>query len=178
VYSPRTTKLSQPDNPFIAKGQEQEAYYFECSYPTCSALVLVKFLSPIFSPHLVALMTDETLLNKRLDEALNLDPKRLEGLSRPMPINVLSNLKTYIENSLEAEQRNRVITSTNKRFMSCFGVCGRPCRELLDFLEFTSKASPPVFRKDPSMNGMIDKSPGERYLLDTPASGSFRLNSL
>ena len=136
VYSPHLANVENPRNPFGSKGQELESYYFECSYSTCSAIVMAKFLSPLFRPHFVDILTDDEMLKKRATEALEAEPERLEGLGRPLPITVLSNLRTYIENSLHHPEKNKAITSNNKRFMTCFGVGGRPCRELLEFLEF------------------------------------------
>lgn len=136
VYSPQLSEVENPRNPFGAKGQKLEFYYFECSYPSCSAIVMAKFLSPLFTPHFVNLLTDEDLLKRRTTEALEAEPERLEGLGRPMPIAVLSNLLTYIDNSLHHPEKNKAIASNNKRFMTCFGVGGKPCRELLEFLEF------------------------------------------
>ncbi|KAL1959884.1 hypothetical protein VTO42DRAFT_1029 [Malbranchea cinnamomea] len=137
VFSPKLTAENQPENAFSWKGQRLETYYMQCSYPSCSAVVCADFLSPVFSQRFVDLLTDEALLRQRLEEALKADPERLEGLSPPLPINVISNLRTYIENALHDEQKSKTITSANKRFMTCFGVNGRPCKELLEFLGFT-----------------------------------------
>lgn len=113
------------------------------------------FLSPVFSKRLVTLLTDESLLNQRLQEALAAEPERLEGLSRTLPINVLANLRTYIENTLHDKQR-KPITSSNKRFMTCFGVDGRPCEELLKFLGFIEQVSASVIQELTTLTYVID----------------------
>ncbi|GES61066.1 ubiquitin carboxyl-terminal hydrolase [Aspergillus terreus] len=60
----------------------------------------------------------------------------MEGIGRPQPINVLLNLRTYISNALHNSQQSKSISAINKRFMSCFGVEGMPCKDLLEFLGF------------------------------------------
>jgi ubiquitin carboxyl-terminal hydrolase 25/28 len=127
------------ENPFQSKDQQMDAYFFGCSYPTCSAVVSLKLSSPLLTSKWVDLLTDTELLKQRTDEAMAARPERLEGLNRPLPINVLINLRTYIENTLDDKHRSKAISSENKRFMVCFGVGGRPCKELLEFLEFSSR---------------------------------------
>lgn len=127
------------ENPFRSKGQQQEAYQFYCSDSQCSAHVTLKLRSPLFKPEWINLLTDEKLLAERMEEALKVSPDRLEGVSRPLPVTVLSSLKTYIDIALQDEQRSRTIAPGNKRFTTCFGVKGKPCKSLLEFIGFTSK---------------------------------------
>lgn len=134
VYSHSDNR--QDSNPFRQKGQRLEAHYFRCSYPTCAAAISLKLLSPILTPHWVDLLTNTELLKVRTDAAMEAYPERLEGHSRPLPITVLTNLRTYIENALHDSQRSKSISKSNKRFVVCFGVDGQPCHELLEFLEF------------------------------------------
>ncbi|KAG5297235.1 ubiquitin carboxyl-terminal hydrolase [Histoplasma ohiense] len=134
VYSHSDNR--QDSNPFRQKGQRLEAHYFRCSYPTCAAAISLKLLSPILTPHWVDLLTNTELLKARTDAAMEAYPERLEGHSRPLPITVLTNLRTYIENALHDSQRSKSISKSNKRFVVCFGVDGQPCHELLEFLEF------------------------------------------
>ncbi|KKZ64949.1 hypothetical protein EMCG_09145 [[Emmonsia] crescens] len=126
-------------NPFREKGQRSETHYFRCSYSTCSAVISLNLLSPVLTPQWVDLLTNTQLLKARTDEALEAYPERLEGHSRPFPITVLTNLRTYIENALHDSQRSKSISMSNKRFVVCFGVDGQPCRELLEFLEFQQR---------------------------------------
>ncbi|OJD19722.1 hypothetical protein AJ78_00345 [Emergomyces pasteurianus Ep9510] len=126
----------QDANPFRKKGQRLETYFFRCSYSTCSAVISIKLLSPVLTPQWVDLLTNKELLKARTDKAMDAYPERLEGHSRPSPITVLTNLRTYIENALHDSQRSKSISMVNKRFVVCFGVDGQPCRELLEFLEF------------------------------------------
>ncbi|EQL34025.1 ubiquitin thiolesterase [Blastomyces dermatitidis ATCC 26199] len=129
----------QVSNPFWEKGQRLETHYFRCSYSTCAAVISLKLLSPVLTPHWVNILTNKELLKARTDEAMETYPERLEGHSRPFPITVLTNLRTYIDNALHDSQRSKSISMSNKRFVVCFGVDGRPCHELLEFLEFHAR---------------------------------------
>lgn len=121
------------------KGQVAESFHYDCSYLSCSASVSVRVLSPVLTDDWVRLLTDVDLLGTRADEAIAAHPERMEGIGRPMPITVLSNLRIYIANSLRDTQHSKSISAINKRFMACFGVEGQPCKELLEFLGFTFK---------------------------------------
>lgn len=90
-------------------------------------------------PEWVQLLTDPELLLQRADEAIATHPERLEGIARPQPINVLENLRTYIINAFNPSQQGKSISAINKRFMACFGVEGKPCKDLLEFLGFSVK---------------------------------------
>ncbi|KAJ6149237.1 Peptidase C19 ubiquitin carboxyl-terminal hydrolase 2 [Penicillium samsonianum] len=118
------------------KGQVAETYHYQCSYPSCSAMVSLRILSPILSPEFIHLMTDKELLRKRAEEATAAYAESMEGMGDPQPINVLDNLRLYITNALRNPQRSKPISSVNKRFMHSFGVEGAACKELLEFLEF------------------------------------------
>ncbi|KAF9883484.1 ubiquitin-specific protease ubp2 [Aspergillus nanangensis] len=122
-----------------AKGQAVDTFYYECSYLTCPVSVHVRVVSPILNDGWVKLLTDSELLHQRAEEAIAAHPTRLEGIATPLPINVLLNLRAYINNALHDTQQSKSISAINKRFMSCFGVEGKPCKDLLEFLGFTVK---------------------------------------
>ncbi|PWY88489.1 ubiquitin carboxyl-terminal hydrolase [Aspergillus heteromorphus CBS 117.55] len=121
------------------KGQTTETFHYECSYLSCPVVVSVRASSPVLNDDWVHLLTDPELLRERAAEAAAAHPERLEGMSMPQPINVLDNLRAYISNSFDSKQQNKSISAINKRFMSCFGVEGKPCKELLEFIGFTVK---------------------------------------
>jgi ubiquitin carboxyl-terminal hydrolase 25 len=123
----------------MPKGQRVETFYYRCSYPTCGITVSVQILSPVIRQEYLQVLTDGELVNKRTDEAIAAHPERLEGIARPQPITVLDNLRTYLRNSLYDPQRSKPISAINKRFVICFGVGGQPCKDLLEFLEFSSQ---------------------------------------
>ncbi|KAI9932783.1 ubiquitin-specific protease ubp2 [Aspergillus wentii] len=120
-----------------SKGQVAETFHYGCSYLTCPATVSLRVVSPVLSHDAVHLLTDPELLNIRANEAIATHPERLEGLAPPLPINVLLNLRAYLSNALNNSQQSKSISAINKRFMSCFGVEGKPCQDLLEFLGFT-----------------------------------------
>ncbi|KAK2865220.1 hypothetical protein FQN49_003796 [Arthroderma sp. PD_2] len=122
---------------FKSKGQPLEVYVYTCSHTGCSASVHLKLSSPLLTPEWVDLLINEDLLKQRVDEALASEPERLEGIGRPMPLTVLTHLKTYIDNALHEEQRSRSIKLVNKKFNVCFGKNGgEPCRSLFEYLGF------------------------------------------
>lgn len=121
------------------KGQVAETFHYDCSYLTCPAAVSVRIVSPVLHPEWVQLLTDPELLLQRADEAIQTHPERLEGIARPQPINVLENLHAYISNAFNPSQQNKSISAINKRFITCFGVEGKPCKDLLEFLGFSVK---------------------------------------
>ncbi|KAB8236115.1 ubiquitin-specific protease UBP2 [Aspergillus alliaceus] len=122
-----------------SKGQMLETFHYECSYLTCSIAVSVRFASPLLNEDRTRLLVDPKLLRERADEAFAAHPDRLEGVARPQPINVLMNLRAYVSHALLDSQQSKSISAVNKRFMTCFGVEGEPCRDLLEFLGFSTK---------------------------------------
>ena len=117
-------------------GQVAETYHFECSHFSCSAKVSLRILSPLINQDFVQLLTDTELIRKRADEAIAASPDRLEGMTSPLPITVLDNLRIYLSNSLHNRELTKDISAINKRFMVAFGLKGTPCKEVLEFLRF------------------------------------------
>ncbi|PYH89924.1 cysteine proteinase [Aspergillus ellipticus CBS 707.79] len=139
VYKSGRQRGGASPEEITAKGQTAETFHYECSYLTCPVVVSVRVSSPVLNYDLVRLLTDPELIRERADEAAAAHPERLEGMSQPQPINVLENLRAYISNSFDTKQQSKSISAINKRFMSCFGVEGKPCKELLEFIGFTVK---------------------------------------
>ncbi|PYH46810.1 ubiquitin-specific protease UBP2 [Aspergillus saccharolyticus JOP 1030-1] len=121
------------------KGQNVETYEFECSYLTCPTVVSARIVSPVLSHEWVQLLTDPHLIQQRAEEAFAAEPERLEGLALPQPLSVLETLGAYLYNSLNAADKSKSISANNKRFITCFGLDGVPCKDLLEFLGFTIK---------------------------------------
>lgn len=163
------------------KGQLVETFHYECSYPTCSAVISLRMLSPVLGPDWVRLLTDRELLKKRADEAIAANPERLEGVARPLPVNVLDNLRTYIHNALHEPQRSKPISAINKRFVVCFGVEGKACKDLLEFLEFRDKvgdSGPLVYTRWKCRSLTVFFSPLERWFLGTSQAKHFRCSAV
>ena len=98
---------------------------------------MVSVASPILNDKLVHLLTDPDLIRQRTEEATAAHRERLEGMAQPLPIDVLTNLRIYILNALQESERSKPISAVNKRFMGSFGIEGQPCKDLLEFLEFS-----------------------------------------
>ncbi|KAL3446616.1 hypothetical protein BJX65DRAFT_278910 [Aspergillus insuetus] len=141
VYFYGRHRGGQDPEEYTNKGQLAEVYHFDCSYSACAAKVSIRVVSPVLSSEMVSLLTDPSLLQQRTDAALAADPERLEGVARPQPITVLQNLRIYVENALRNSPQSKAIASNNKRFMTSFGVDGKPCKDLLEFLGFTFKSN-------------------------------------
>lgn len=112
-----------------------ETFAFECSALTCSAVVLVRYKPPLLSDEHVRLLTDKALLTRRTKEVIDSEPARFEGHKPPTPGDVLSDLRSYLKNSLE-HQEPRPIKVDNKRFTLRFGVDGLSCKNVLNFIGF------------------------------------------
>lgn len=118
-------------------GQVAETYHFQCSYLSCSALVSLRIVSPLLNPKHVQVLTNPQSIRTRAEDAIAASPERLEGMSVPEPVSILDNLRLYLSNALQNEERSKPIRHNNKRFMICFGIDGRPCKEVLEFLGFS-----------------------------------------
>lgn len=117
-------------------GQVAETFHYQCAHPSCSAMVSLRISSPHIGPKAAFLLTDAEAIRERAEAAIAAEPERLEGIAKPLPINVLDNLRLYLNNALHNRQFSKAIAPNNKRFMISFGVGGAPCKELLEFLGF------------------------------------------
>lgn len=134
------------------QGQVAETFHYQCSHLSCSAIVSLRILSPLINPQFEHLLTDPEMIRQRAEAAIAAEPERLEGMAKPLPINVLDNLRLYLNNALHNRQFSKSIAPNNKRFMISFGVEGTPCKDLLEFLGFEYRevcAAKPSTRLDP-----------------------------
>lgn len=99
-------------------------------------MVSLRSISPLLSPEFTELLTDPTLVQKRAAAAVAANPERLEGISEPLPITVLDNLRLYLNNAVRDPERSKAITKGNKRFIVSFGLKGESCKDLFYFLGF------------------------------------------
>jgi ubiquitin carboxyl-terminal hydrolase 25 len=104
--------------------------------------VFVRLRSPVLSDGYVRLLTDRALINQRAEEVIDSDPARFEGYKKPTPVDVLSDLITYLKNSAD-QQESRPIKADNKRFILRFGLDGQACKEMLSYLGFRHEVSFP-----------------------------------
>lgn len=110
--------------------------YFRCSSPCCPVTVTIRMSAPRLTSAWVTLLTDKELVKERAQVVMGQAPERFEGIAPPLPINVLINLRSYLCNAIRSSEAKK-IASLNKKFSTCFGEYGQPCRELLEYLGFT-----------------------------------------
>lgn len=140
VHSPWHESVPRNDSLLGDVETKRETYAFECSSPTCSATTFVRLRSPVLSDEHVRLLTDKTLLHQRAEEVINSEPARFEGHQKPTPVDVLSDLRSYLRNSVERREP-RPIKIDNKRFSLRFGKDGQACKDVLNFLGFKYEVS-------------------------------------
>jgi ubiquitin carboxyl-terminal hydrolase 25/28 len=119
-------------------GSKDEIYTYKCSSRTCSATVTVRLSPPVLRPSDVHTLTDEGLLRQRAEAAFREKEGHTEGMKHPVPIDVLTDLLTYIKNAWRAQVAAKYssIQLTNRRFMVRFGPDGNACKEVLERLGF------------------------------------------
>lgn len=149
VHSPWRESVARNESLLGNARSNTETFAFECSSSTCSATVFVRLRPPVLSEEHVRLLTERTLLNQRAEEVIASDPTRFEGHKKPTPVEVLSDLRTYMRHSFE-HQESRPIKADNKRFTLRFGLDGQACKDLLESLGFRYEvsvllSSPPGF---------------------------------
>jgi hypothetical protein len=76
------------------------------------------------------------MLASRTEAAFKVGQGRLEGFKHPSPLEVMSDLRKYLQNAWTSRESSR-IRLDNKRFMLRFGPGGEECKELLEFMGFT-----------------------------------------
>ena len=108
---------------------------FECSSPYCGAKLTVRFQPPRLPPAWVSLLTDPETIKIRAQKAISEDPKRLEGIAAPSPVDVVMTLRQYILNALNLNEK-RTIAGHNKKWVVSFG---ESCTELLEYLGFSRR---------------------------------------
>lgn len=86
------------------------------------------------------MLLDKELLAKRTDAAFEVKKGDTEGMKRPLPIEVLIDLRAYIRNSWTKEEQAQ-ISASNKRFAVRFGPEGKACSDVLEMLGFELKVS-------------------------------------
>ncbi|KAI9757658.1 MAG: ubiquitin-specific protease ubp2 [Chaenotheca gracillima] len=128
------SEKSTPDqNPQVAPGDPQwtEYHIFECSAPSCPAIVTCLATPPKLTPDHVALLTNRDTITRRVQAEIDKNPDRLAELGIPEPVTVLHNLKTYLS---DAKREPKKLKASNKKFLTSLGPA---CSPLLQYLGFT-----------------------------------------
>lgn len=84
------------------------------------------------------MLVDKELLAKRTDAAFDLKKGHTEGMKRPSPLDVLSDLRAYFRNAWKRDSHTEIALD-NKRFVVRFGPDGVACRDVLVLLGFELK---------------------------------------
>lgn len=110
--------------------------HFQCSSLSCSARLVTRFRPPRLTSEWTALLTNRSIINERARKVMEDDPARFEGHAIPPPIQVLTNLRTYVSNAMDSPDSRRIV-GNNKKWLLSFG---EPCADLLEYLGFTREA--------------------------------------
>lgn len=122
----------EQDNP----GRRSDIAVFECSSDTCSATVIVLYQPPEIDPSEVETLVSKDKLRARTEAAFQVYSGNTQGMKQPLPIDVLRDLRIYVQNSWNQEPQYRSIKLANKRFVVRFGPNGEPCKDILESFGF------------------------------------------
>ena len=122
-------------------GSWGDSQFFKCSNSLCSAHLTILMRSPTLRPEWIALLVDKSLIKARAEKAMSDEPERFEGHAVPSPIEVMSNLRSYIHNAMASTEPRRIIAN-NKKWLLCLG---DKCGGLLQYLGFTRTVRCSVF---------------------------------
>lgn len=118
---------------------DMEVHVYECSSRECSAVVTLQLTPPCFTSEALHILLDKELLAKRTNAAFEWKKGDTEGMKRPLPIDVLMDLRAYIRNAWRQDAQTQ-ISLDNKRFIVRFGPEGKACGDVLKMLGFELKA--------------------------------------
>lgn len=116
------------------KFQEKEPYLyaFRCTDDRCKATLYIRLRPPHLGKEFVDLLTDPEILQARFNMAKEASPERLD-LESATPIQVLSYLLKYIQDSMNPKKSRKKIPMRNRLFMVSFG---DDCDDVLRYLGF------------------------------------------
>ncbi|RMD42628.1 hypothetical protein DV735_g2468, partial [Chaetothyriales sp. CBS 134920] len=117
-------------------GSPVQVYVYECSTAGCSAIVSALFTPPEISAQVVHALTDAAALKERVDAAFSTMTAHTQGMRRPLPIDVVNDLRIYIRNAWDNDPSRSTIKLSNRRFTVRFGPGGQPCKGILEGIGF------------------------------------------
>ncbi|KAI9738361.1 MAG: ubiquitin-specific protease ubp2 [Cirrosporium novae-zelandiae] len=167
---------SCPRKPGVDRNESwDDAHVFQCSSPSCCALVKLETRSPRLTPEFVKLLTDPDMIKQRYEAAVEAYPMKFDpqGKSEQLPIKILSNLYTYLFNVLTLPaQKRQNIAKDNRQWLLSFGSIDGPCSNLLRYLGFSQNSD---FILPPSPDLSTTKFCDQRQLLDDVRIEAFAL---
>ena len=135
LASSSQNQLIRQDRTLTKQEQYGEIVTFACSSLRCAASLEIRLQPPRLTMHHIQLLTDRTLLSNRTEEVISSQPARFLDRQRPLPVDVLTDLRQILQNVFEHGE-SKPIRGDNKRFSLRFGLQGQPCKELLESLGF------------------------------------------
>ncbi len=137
VHEPRNSQ----NFPFLQPGAVPATQYdrqtFRCSSGTCLARLSITFRPARLTAAWIHELTNKNVLKVRADQAIQSDPTRFEGHASPSAVEVLANLRTYIQNGMQSKEQRKIL-GANKKWRLCFS---DSCTDLLDYLGFRRDVS-------------------------------------
>lgn len=115
--------------------EDRIRYVWQCSVEECHANLFIHFRRKRLQDGDISLLINPELLKRRYEALIQEDPKR-EGIRIATRAEALQRLRRYVKDSLNPERNKRQFGSNNKRFQEAFGIDGRDCYELLEWLGF------------------------------------------
>jgi len=110
-----------------------KTFRFQCSANKCPAELRIRMRPPRLKDQYIRLMTDRTLLRRRLESAKQIDPDRTD-YQMARPIDGLDFLIRYMNDSLYPQKGKTRIPLLNRKFLVTYG---RDCDEMLSEFGFT-----------------------------------------
>jgi ubiquitin carboxyl-terminal hydrolase 25/28 len=109
-----------------------EAHRFACTAVACPVIVEAKIIPPRIPKEMLDLVTDRQRVVARGEKVIQAEPERFKGYRPLLPIQVLDNLRTYLQHA-KIEKEKKKIDARNKRFTLALG---DDCEGLVKHLDF------------------------------------------
>lgn len=137
VHEPRNSQDLPMAQPGAVPAIWSDKQTFRCSSGTCLARLSVTFRPARLTAAWIHELTDKSVLKARTDQAIQSDPTRFEGHAPPSAVEVLANLRTYIQNGMQSKEQRKIL-GANKKWRLCFS---DSCTDLLNYLGFRRDVS-------------------------------------
>lgn len=132
VHEPRNSQNLPILQPGAVPAIWNDKQSFRCSAGNCSARLSVTFRPARLTAAWIHELTNKDVLKVRADQAIQSDPTRFEGHAPPSAVEVLANLRTYIQNGMQSKEQRKIL-GANKKWRLCFS---DSCTDLLRYLDF------------------------------------------
>ncbi len=140
IHLPEISSRNQaaPNGTYSKVGTDWvDTQQFQCSSPQCSAKLSVQIKPCKLIQEWANLLTATELIRVRAEKAISEEPERFEGVAVPSSTDILTNLRTYISNSMKTGDERKIL-GNNKKWRLCLG---EPCADLVQYLGFRRDVS-------------------------------------